>query len=219
MVRPMPSPSDLALAELLCARLCHDLAGPVGGVGTGAELLAEEEGGRPFASGEALALLADSAAVAGAKLRFLRLALGHGHAAVAAGQMREMASAYYSAGMAGRIRFSWRDGQDGPWDQALAKLAANLLLVAEDCLPRGGELALEARGGHLLSVTAQGPAVAAGQALDGMAAEGVAALGARGAQGYYTAALAFNAGYRVISSIEAGRLRLVAEGMGPGAGP
>ena len=33
------SPDELKLAELLCARLCHDLAGPVGAVATGAELL------------------------------------------------------------------------------------------------------------------------------------------------------------------------------------
>ena len=32
---------DLDLAALLSARLCHDLAGPVGAVNNGAELLAE----------------------------------------------------------------------------------------------------------------------------------------------------------------------------------
>ena len=32
---------DLDLAALVSARLCHDLAGPVGAVNNGAELLAE----------------------------------------------------------------------------------------------------------------------------------------------------------------------------------
>ncbi|MDP6474208.1 MAG: hypothetical protein QF449_10455 [Alphaproteobacteria bacterium] len=32
---------DLDFAALLCARLCHDMAGPVGAVNNGAELLSE----------------------------------------------------------------------------------------------------------------------------------------------------------------------------------
>ena len=36
-----PSSLELDIASLLCARLCHDLAGPVGAVNNGAELLNE----------------------------------------------------------------------------------------------------------------------------------------------------------------------------------
>ena len=41
---------DLILAELLCARLVHDLSGPVGAVANGAELL--EDAGPPATAGE-----------------------------------------------------------------------------------------------------------------------------------------------------------------------
>ena len=34
----------LHLAELLCSRICHDLAGPVGAAAAGAELIADSGG-------------------------------------------------------------------------------------------------------------------------------------------------------------------------------
>ena len=33
---------DLQILELVCSRLCHDLISPVGAVGNGLELMAEE---------------------------------------------------------------------------------------------------------------------------------------------------------------------------------
>jgi len=37
----MPRPTDLMLAELMAARLCHDLVGSVGAVANGVELLGD----------------------------------------------------------------------------------------------------------------------------------------------------------------------------------
>ena len=39
----MNHPVDLRVLELLAARLCHELIGPVAAIGNGAELLADEE--------------------------------------------------------------------------------------------------------------------------------------------------------------------------------
>ena len=102
------------LAELLCARLCHDLAGAVGAVSAGAELLAEEGTASPMAA-EAVSLLADSAASMAARLRFLRLALGTASAS-APNEARALAVAFLEKGFPqGEWKLDW------PMAQAAAK--------------------------------------------------------------------------------------------------
>lgn len=65
--------SELELAQLLCTRLCHDLAGPIGAVAAGVELI----GGDPSAAdAETLSLIGDSSTAASLKLKFVRAALG-----------------------------------------------------------------------------------------------------------------------------------------------
>ena len=199
---------QLDLAELLCARLCHDLAGPVGAVATGAELLAEEGGD----SGEALDLLASSAAAASQRLRFFRLAFGPAAKPVAAGELRELASNFLagSATSGGTLAVEWRDNANGPWDGGAAKLLLNLLLVARDCLPRGGTLRVTLRPGPdlLADLVAEGQAVATAEAVAGLAGAipGSPAsspvtspfgIGPRGAQGFYTGHLANGLGIAV----------------------
>ncbi len=65
------SDTELELAQLLCTRLCHDLAGPVGAVAAGVELI----GGDPAqADLETLGLIGNSSAAASLKLKFMRAA-------------------------------------------------------------------------------------------------------------------------------------------------
>src|SRR5262249_40147361 len=104
---------DLILAELLCARLAHDLSGPVGAVANGAELL-EDEGSAGVAA-EAVALLSGSAAAAVARLRFLRLALGpQGSAATPIAEIRKIASDYFGKGVQGgdAVALDWPAAHD-----------------------------------------------------------------------------------------------------------
>ena len=68
-----PTPDPLLLAQLLCTRLCHDLAGPVGAVAAGVELTA---GDPSQVDAETLGLIGNSSAAATRKLKFLRAALG-----------------------------------------------------------------------------------------------------------------------------------------------
>src|ERR1043165_5741904 len=66
----------VALASLLCSRLCHDLMSPVGALNNGIELLADEHD--PGMRDKCLELLADSARASANKLKFFRLAFGAG---------------------------------------------------------------------------------------------------------------------------------------------
>lgn len=198
------------LAELLCARLCHDLAGPVGAVATGAELLAEDGDD----AGDALALLASSAAAASLRLRFFRLALGSAGKAVGSRELRDLAVAFMvgSASAGAAVTVDWRDGAVEPWPAAQAKLLLNLLLVARDCLPRGGSLRLSARQGPgiLAEVEAADAVARPAEAMAGLAADGPAGLGPRGAQGYYTRGLIARQGAGLEVSHHPGRIVLSA---------
>jgi histidine phosphotransferase ChpT len=70
----MPDPKALDLVALICSKLCHDLAGAIGAVNNGAELLADEKD--DVMREEAIGLIAQSAAEAARRLTFFRLALG-----------------------------------------------------------------------------------------------------------------------------------------------
>src|SRR5579859_3140148 len=175
------------LAELLCARLCHDLAGAVGAVSAGAELLAEEGPASPMAA-EAVSLLADSAASMTARLRFLRLALGNASAS-APNEARALAAAFLEKGFPqGEWKLDWPMGQAAAKSPDQAKLLLNLVCLAQDCLPRGGVIAV--RPEEEVLVAARGETVTMGESVQGLAATDLAALGPRTGQGAYAGFLA-----------------------------
>lgn len=175
------------LAELLCARLCHDLAGVVGAVSAGAELLTEEGVASPMAA-EALDLMSSSAASMAARLRFLRLAVGPSNQG-AATQARNLADAYFIKGHPqGEWQLDWPYDQAAPDSPEQAKLLLNLICLAQECLPRGGNIVVRPRQSDL--VTAEGAVVAVGEAVQGLSADGIAGLTPRAAQGVYASLLA-----------------------------
>src|SRR5882672_12277112 len=57
---------DMRVCELLTARLCHDLAGPIAAIGNGAELLDDED---PDFVRQAATLIGDSAGTAAKRLQ------------------------------------------------------------------------------------------------------------------------------------------------------
>jgi histidine phosphotransferase ChpT len=178
---------DGEMAELLCARLCHDLAGAVGAVTAGAELLLEEGSASPMAA-EALDLMASSALSMAARLRFLRFAVGPANQG-AAGQARALAEAYLSKGYPqGDWRLDW-PLQHAAVDSAdHAKLLLNLICLAQECLPRGGQI--EVRPGQSALVVARGASAAVSDSAKGLMADSGGGLTPRAAQGAYAALLA-----------------------------
>ncbi len=180
----------LHLAELLCTRLCHDLAGPVGGAAAGVELLGEE-GGLPD---DVAGLLGASVDAAGRHLRRLRAALGRGGPATAAAELRALAEGFVATGGGQAPRLEWRDdAADNPlWGQTHGKLVLNLVLAGRDVLPLGGTLAVAVRRAAPWRVTlaAQGRLGSAVEdVLAGLAAATAAGLSPRSAQACFLARL------------------------------
>ncbi len=147
----------ITLAQLLTARVCHDLSGAVGGVGTGAELL--QDAGADGAP-DAVHLLADSAAAATTRLRLYRAAFGREGSGAVPGpdEVPGLLSTYLRQGSTGAAtRLIWPEEGADVLGRDAVRLLLNMVILARETLPRGGTvevappqpeqgLAVEARG-------------------------------------------------------------------------
>ena len=153
---------DLKVAQLLASRLCHDLAGPLGAVNAGVELIGEESGGGGLNESleEVLALIGSSAGAAAARLSFFRLAFGLGGGSPDAHMKDvEIIARDFLAG--GRVILDWQSSDAAAPEIPLAglKLLLNMALLGAEALPRGGRLTLTAArlgAGYRLGVLAVG---------------------------------------------------------------
>src|ERR1700719_3150332 len=84
---------DLRILELLTARLCHDLAGPVAAISNGAELLDDED---PDFAREAAALIGESARTAAKRLQLFRYVYGWSPGAMAGPPPHLLAAEYFA---------------------------------------------------------------------------------------------------------------------------
>src|SRR5579859_4828448 len=137
------APDTLELAALLCSRVCHDLISPVGAIVNGLEVL--DDNPKPEDRDFALELIRKSARTASARLQFCRLAFG---AAGSAGAQIDLGDALNMA--KGHI-------EDGKctitWNlprlllpKNRVKLLLNMLVIAQQTIPRGGTLTVDPIG-------------------------------------------------------------------------
>jgi histidine phosphotransferase ChpT len=138
-----PAPDTLELAALLCSRVCHDLISPVGAIVNGLEVL--DDNPKPEDRDFALDLIRKSAKTASARLQFCRLAFG---AAGSSGAQIDLGDALNMA--RGHI-------EDGKctivWNvprlllpKNRVKLLLNMLIIAQQTIPRGGTLTVDPIG-------------------------------------------------------------------------
>ena len=196
---------DLRILELLTARLCHELSGPIGGVGFGVELLDEDD---PGFVDEALRLVQDNARRAANQLRFYRFCYGFGgHGEIAGQAPSELAAGLFdgepiACDYTDRVRALPLDRQ---------KLGCNLLLVgAKALVGGGGRLVLDtALTGLQLEVAGESAALAPEQAAALRLETPVGAIDSHTVQAYFTGLLARALGSRLVGSAgRPGRFRL-----------
>lgn len=201
---------DVRVAELLTSRLCHDLVGPIGAVGNGLELLADDEFGM---AEDAMKLTANSARQASNILQFFRLAYGMAGARVGTdySQVRDLSAALLETS---RTRLQWTAVQapEGAPD-GLPKLVMNMIALGHEALPRGGDLVVEigpAAGGIEAAVTVSGQdAHLRPEALAGLQdSVDIGELTPRGVHGYFTKLMARRLGSDLeIETLGANRLK------------
>ncbi|MBT5080620.1 MAG: histidine phosphotransferase [Rhodospirillaceae bacterium] len=137
---------DLALLSLLCSKLCHDLVGPVSAIGNGVEILEEEDD--PAMQKQAVELLAHSANLAANRLKFMRLAFGAAGGegvAISLTEARQTANDFL---IDGRGKLNWPVVEDEDAlgvDKTGVKILLNLIMIANDTIPRGGTVGVSLR--------------------------------------------------------------------------
>jgi len=198
----MTRPIDLRVVELLAARLCHDLIGPVSAISNGVELLADEE---PDFVRDAVALVQDSARKANRNLQFYRFAYAFGGGRLAGPAPHLLASEFFAETA---IECDYRaEARALSLDQQ--KLGCAMLALAGDGLPRGGRLVLSAGAtGPEIDATGAGPGpspeIRAALALSVPTAE----LTSRTVGGYFAGLLAEALGWRLVVADRPGGFRL-----------
>ena len=128
---------DLQLAELMAARLCHDLVGPIGAVANGVELLSDGGAG----DAEVTGLIAVSARQATRRLQWFRVAFGSASGLPTSAMFAETRRLAMGLFEEGRVTLEWAApdaAAEAAATREAAKLALNLSLFALECLPRGG---------------------------------------------------------------------------------
>ncbi|HZS85746.1 MAG TPA: histidine phosphotransferase family protein [Stellaceae bacterium] len=189
---------DLRIVELLSARLCHELVSPTGAIANGVELLGEDD---PEFAREAVALIGESARKAGRRLQFYRFAYGTLSGGGTAGPPpRDLIAGFLADGKASCV---WSEAALGlPLDWL--KLGCNMLVLAAEALPRGGELRVAVPEAGGIAVSASGTINLTAEARSAVAMETpVEALTSRTVQGYFTALLARRLG-AVLAATSAG---------------
>jgi histidine phosphotransferase ChpT len=201
---------DMRICELLTARLCHDLAGPIAAIGNGAELLDDED---PDFVRQAASLIGDSAGTASKRLQLFRFAYGFGAGMAAGPPPHALAIGYFAGGnVACDYPQSARE-LEAEWQ----RLGCLLLMAAAAGLPRGGRLTLAPEDGAV-GVTAIGEGE--GPTRESIAsltlAAPVEALTSRTVGAYFAGLFAQTLGCRLRVAAVPGGFRIVCE---PGGGP
>lgn len=161
-VARMGGEDRVALAQAFCARLCHDLGGPVGSLSAVMDL-------GPDAGAEGEALARDSVESLSRRIRLFRLLAG------TAEDLSPAALEHCVEGMLahGKVRLDaggLKPGAAVP-APAVPPLLSALLLAAE-ALPRGGTVALAGDPGGAIMIIPNGRGAAWPPALVGLLAQG-----------------------------------------------
>jgi histidine phosphotransferase ChpT len=186
---------SLRLAELLCARLCHDLSGLLGSLIGVLEIAREEQ-----ADSETLAVAEESAVELGQRLKLFRAAWGQGAEELDLIRLQEFADSAFASR---RLRLDLAGLElDAVFPPEAAQMVLNVLLLAAESMPGGGIVALAGSPADNLMVTISGPRAAWPAGLGAWLSDDAAAWtavtqSARHLQGPLTALIARGHGFRL----------------------
>ncbi len=204
MMSAPPAPADaLELAALLCSRVCHDLISPVGAIVNGLEVLDDNPKGDDAEF--ALDLIRKSAKTASARLQFCRLAFGAAGSAGAqidTGDAEAMARGHIEDD---RTRLTWNLTR-ALLPKNRVKLLLNMLVIAQQTVPRGGTLVVGQTGegeaaGFRIEATGLNARLPQNVA-DSLAGRAEGTVDAHAVQPYYTRLLAESCGLSVGLAME-----------------
>lgn len=151
--------NDITLTELMGARFCHDMAGPISAVNNGLEFLREENNDMKE---RALELVEASAREAVIRLQFFRLAYGiapqEGEVDIVS--LKDLIKQYFSLG---KMSMDWPGNHAEisgiPLSHRMGRLILNMIIIAASTLIYGGIIAIrltKTPDGYQVSVSGSG---------------------------------------------------------------
>ncbi len=192
----------LRLAELLCARLCHDLAGPIGTLIGALEVVREQQPGS-----EEAALAEEAAGEVAQRLKLLRAAWSETSEELDRAGLASLAGGLLTARKLDLVLEGLDHGIVFPPDAA--RIVRNLLLLGIESTPGGGTMILSSAGRGSIVFAIEGPRAAWPVGLASWLADDEIAWkallsGIRTVQGPLTALLARDTGFRLSIMMPAG---------------
>lgn len=181
--------AQLALAQAVCTRVCHDLGGPAGALSGALEIL-------DSASDDAAEIARDGARIIDRRLRFWRAALGGTGGALDVAALAQLGEGLTLSRRAKIDLTGLEAGVLISGDLAQPLLLAMLLGV--EALPRGGVLRVAGSPGCRLTLSPEGPNAAWPPGVMELAAAQIPTPTARGIALPLLAATAAAAGVRLI---------------------
>ncbi|MDA8049687.1 MAG: histidine phosphotransferase family protein [Rhodospirillales bacterium] len=137
----------LRLAEFLCARLCHDIAGSLGALMGSLELAREQPAAAEGTAEEAIALANDTGRALVSRLRLLRAAWAGTGTPLDLPSLADLAQGLSRRQVALDISALPPETVFPP---AIGRVVLNLVLLAAEALPAGGTIRLDRVEGELL---------------------------------------------------------------------
>lgn len=131
------------LGALLSSRICHDVVNPVGAIINGLELLDDKPDAETTEM--ALDLIRKSAKQAAARIQFFRIAFGAGGSVGATVDTRDAYNVAKGFLTDDRTTLDWAI-PPAFLPKNRVKLLLNMLVIAQQAIPRGGRIAVEAIG-------------------------------------------------------------------------
>ena len=137
---------QMRFIELLCSKLCHDLISPIGAISNGIEFLEQENNNNN--NKDVFELISKSSNQASDKLAYYRIAFG----TAGSGDLIEfnlILDLIEKLAKEKNIGIKWfgkKDYADLSIDKISGKLLLNLVLLAFDALPRGGNIEVTVSG-------------------------------------------------------------------------
>jgi histidine phosphotransferase ChpT len=194
-----PMALDLQVLEFVCSRLCHDLVSPIGAVGNGLELMAEEPDAELLA--DAHRLVEDSARRAAGLLQLYRCAYGNAGSQLGFGAAEAVKLAKEVLDD-GRIALKANVSASLESPRGYGKMVVNGILTTIEWLPRGGALSLSAPDADGFTLSAEGQQAGYSQEIARLlqADRSHVELSAHNIQPYLTGLLAAAHGYRLALS-------------------
>jgi histidine phosphotransferase ChpT len=148
----------IQLSKILATKMCHDLAGPLGGISNGIEFMGDSIGDENMVK-QSLSLLQLSSDEGSAKLQLFRQAYGIINQVGGTTELSILKEAFNDFFKHGKISVEWDKGETTAIDHHSRQILVNLVIICSSYLIMGGMIKIKASDPSSLIIEGTGPQI------------------------------------------------------------